>query len=1120
MKYQSKIDEMMKDVLIFDIETSAPGIDIRKQFDQYVQMAAVRWIGFYSYKTNKHYQIPVAGNEDLIRDFIAQHKTLVGFNSEKFDSVVLQNRRLIPNTFFQQIDVMQVIGNNKFEGHKLRCNYMDIDLKPVEVNGRRYGGNSLQGMAHAFKLDTLKGDVDYRLFEKETWTDEEVEQIKTYLQGDVEITRQLFERLVSFWIVFTDWLYEKNVEDWSWIKSSIASLTYKAACKVKGIEPTYGEASEDSEEMGGRAIEPPNEEARGVWYVDEASKYPHTFAEFNLFDEVNTVRFCNDWREVNGEGTDEEILAQACSMKILFHGNEKFRVKGYYRMDQQGALSLDVIDKIKTRLELKRLKKLGQIEENQKSLEYAIKIFLNCFSDDTSVVMADNSIKPISACQVGEYVWSINPKTYMAEKKKISRCFVYDYNGLMHHYKGHYLDFLVTPNHRFLVHPVNNSNIYQPAIFMASQDIAGNHALPIHTYPKNNLKNINLFDFLNPDYFIYRIKSKTRHARVWLNLLNIQRSKKNYNVNDRTFIFTYKEIKNALPIILSDKDFEVSVNKKGRRREHFKPYMYDINAFSYLVGIYLAEGSISHIETRQYKHTLRGNTYGVSIAQYQDVNPEICVKIKNALDVCRLKYSQTRQAFSICGSIMHDFMLLFFGSLKNKCFQDKKFFDILNLEKVFEGLIDGDGSKRSYLFTTKYDCLRDDFIELCMRLGYTFSIKNDGCWRITYNNSRNSFRKEIRQETPYKGKVYCVEIEDNNTLLAGRNNKFNWSGNSLYGAVRSAVFDGIHTPNAGWDCCWIGQQIHEYVQWYFEKHGYEVKGGFTDSWFIKAKDGDTPEKIAAMCEEIMTELRGYMPFPAATHKIAIECFMEYLMFHYDSDEGRYKKNNYCYIKKGKEGLEVEVVGFPIKKSNATKLGQLIYNKYLEPRAKQECCAKFPHNWLVELVDAEMKIEDMVVRYDCKPVGAYAANKNGTPSNNIYAQVSRTYTDGLGGEVLLIKNRKVGRCGGAVTKQGTGKKLGKNDWYYGTVEECVDAGVSILDVDREKIYNELAPFAIGGTLEPKKEKAKASARDAKVAAPNTLDLGSYDSDLIDTSIYGKDKPVEESWKDEIMSYRDE
>ena len=658
--YKTLIDNMMREALVLDIETSASykdgtPINIKKDFDAYVMNAEVKWIGFYSYKYQKYYNVELtADNRDTVKDFIKDHKVFVSFNGIEFDCPILYNNGLM-GEYQNNIDLRVILGDDMFHGNKNLTAYMPYKLGSIFIDGRKYGKNSLNGMAHAFDLETKKGDIDYNIFFQDSYTKEERASITEYLQADVEVTKQLFELSVEFWrmVPEMDWLYESDVLNWSWLRTSIASLTYKAACKTKGVEATYGKKG-DTEDMGGRAIAPPNEENWDAHYLDETSKYLHIFAEFNLFNEIV-------------DPSEEE-------KKTLWHGNEMFKVKGYYNIMEQGVLELDVLEKLRKRFEIKRLLKNHNLQEKQVKLlqaqEYMIKIFLN----------------------------------------------------------------------------------------------------------------------------------------------------------------------------------------------------------------------------------------------------------------------------------------------------------------------------------------------------------------------------------------------------------------SLYGAVRSSIFEQIHSPNAGYDCCYIGQQIHEIIENEFKAEGFEAVGGFTDSWFFKdlKEIKRTKEEVIVIAARVMDKIKKHMPFPAETHKIGYECFMNYVMFQADPKTGLFKKNNYCYITEGSSGKAVvKVVGFPIKKSNGTALGKKIYREYLESAIIDSNHAKFETEWIRGLVMSNLEMEQMIRTYDCKAAHEYKpqTTKEGldVPSSNIYAQVSRGYTDSLGGEVSLIKNRKAGQIGNAIKKIKEGKKLTKADWFYGTLEECKAAGVTKEDLDLSKIYNELAPFVKGGIL---------------------------------------------------------
>ena len=650
------INGMLRECCVLDIETSSVDIltgkpiNIRTDFDNYIEQAQTKWIGIYSYKFGKYFVYNALTHREEIIKMLNQHNVYIGMNSEKFDIPILKNNNLINKKWFKQIDIQNVLGTNKIRGHKNRASYMGINLKPVEINGKKYGANTLMSMAYHFNLKMLKGDIDYNIFLKNNWNEQEVIEIKKYLKSDVIITKNLFEKIVLFWSIFTDWLYEEDVKRWVWVRSSISSLTYCAACKVKGVKATFSNNKGESEDMGGRAVPPVQDETYGVDYLDEASKYPHIFSEFNLFNEININTIT------------EKELSDGLKNGTIWHGNEMFKVKGYYNIKEQGVLEADLINKLKTRWDIKKI-------------------------------------------------------------------------------------------------------------------LAG-----------------------------------------------------------------YKETKNR--------------------------------------------------------------------------NIEVPTTLKTIIP----------------NNILTD-----------------------NVLQALNGL------------------------------------------------------------------QYAIKI----------------FANSLYGAVRSELFEQIHTPNAGYDCCWIGQQIHEYVQKFFEDRGFKLVGGFTDSWFLEHKKEYDKDSIKKLCSQCMSEIQKYMPFPAETHIIDYERYMDYIVYHYDEKKKEYKKNNYAFISEGK----VKIVGFPIMKNNATKLSIYIFKKYLEKEGIKKNRLKFEREYVEELIKLELNkdITLAAINFKCNPANTYKK------AGQIQAQISATYLDGLDGNIDLIKNTKYG-------------KIGKG-YKYCTPEEAKQHNIQFSDLELTKVWNELAPFII-------------------------------------------------------------
>ena len=359
------LDQVKKSCLVVDIESSSQypdgrEVNISADFENYKKFAKVKWVGLYSYLYDKTYLLNAQQDAQEIMKLLQEHNTLIGFNSEEFDFPILINNGYIDiEKKYLQVDIMQIYGTSNFKNksgyaYKNRATLMDFKLK----------NNSLRCMAETMGVENLKGDIDYKIFIKNQWTPEEEKEIKTYLQSDVLATKQLFEKLWDYWLPFAELLDVKDIYSLSWIRSSIASLTYKAACKVLGTDPTYAEKGIEAEEKGGNVYLPKYEESRGVWYVDVGSLYPHMFAMANLPAEVELDKVLHDI------GIVEEHELDLSTSDKYWHGNEIFQVKGYYKKDKWHPLSQYIASKLKERIALKETDKTNP-------MVYTLKIFLN-----------------------------------------------------------------------------------------------------------------------------------------------------------------------------------------------------------------------------------------------------------------------------------------------------------------------------------------------------------------------------------------------------------------------------------------------------------------------------------------------------------------------------------------------------------------------------------------------------------------------------------------------------------------------------------------------------------------------------------------------------------------------
>ena len=341
------INSLLNNALVCDIETSShynggKEVNISADFDTYVLLAKVKWVGIYSYRHKKGYYLNALEDRAKIVQLLKEHSIFISFNGEEFAYPILVNNGMMNRgQKINHVDCMKILGASNFKdrngySYKDRGNLMDYKFKK----------NSLECMAETMKLEFQKSKIDYSIFHKDKWTEQEKKDIIFYLKNDVMANKGMFDKLWEYWMPFTDLIDWKFVTNLSWIKSSIASLIYKSACFCIGTEPTYAENKGKKEEMGGFVLLPKYEEAESVWYVDFASLYPHIMCMFNLFAEVD-------------EDTEN-----------AWHGNSMFQVKGYYDVSYKHKLAKAVEKKIKERAYLK-------INDKDNPMVYTIKIWLN-----------------------------------------------------------------------------------------------------------------------------------------------------------------------------------------------------------------------------------------------------------------------------------------------------------------------------------------------------------------------------------------------------------------------------------------------------------------------------------------------------------------------------------------------------------------------------------------------------------------------------------------------------------------------------------------------------------------------------------------------------------------------
>jgi len=1017
------LNQVKNECLVFDIETCAfypngKEVNLRSHYEDYIDYAQIKYFGAYSYKTNKEYYLDPKKDLQQIFNLLESHSVLIGYNSDEFDFPILINNGFASKSIrYLNVDCMQVLGNNTTKNrngfaYKNRGELMELDFKK----------HSLAHIAEVMNLDFQKGQIDFNIFHKDIWTKEETEEIKKYLKNDVMATKQMFDKLWDYWKPFTELLSEKDIRNLSWIRSSIASLTYKSACYFMNEEPTYSEQSSKIEEMGGRVLLPKYEEANNVWYIDFASLYPHIFCMFNLFAEKDSEKFDNLW-----------------------YGNDFFQVKGHYDISTSHILSSHVQSLLKKRFELKE-------KDEKNPLIFAIKIFLNGLYGIIRSSIFEKVHTPNAGwdcCWLGQQIHEFVEEMMQQYGFEILQGDSVTKNtNIILPNKIETIENLWNNNNNFVIYR-NDKEIKiwnDDKILSCDFNFKNQFVYPKEIVRHKCNKKIYKIEFTNQEH----ICITEDHSLIVLDE-NLQ----------------YKEI---TPKDLQDKKYKFLLYNKNSPILNIKSKNYQKEIYN-LMGMFIANGNLeSNSVSLSFEYI---NEYIENVLSHINLNYKI-------------KHRQKTTDIRLVGKDIVNFLKnneLIGNSYTKRVpkwlFNESK----ENICEFLKGCMTGDGTvsirKSSPIirYTSINEDLIDDLKQLFLKVGISTSkIKETeqnnykGKYSGTYSFHLNVLDKEI-----YKNIIGFSCKKKNNRIQNYTFSDFRYihaqDAEIYHKKINSYVkkFMNNNPNDFRLRCIKTIKEIqyNDYVYdlsipKYEKFYANNVLVHNTDSLFCKALDkkNNNREYVEKCLTEIVKIINDNVPFPVETFKLNIETYIDYLMCPFTEqpikdEEGKNKKEgnrlikerkglkkNYLYIYKNKKNeSDVKLVGLPIIKNNATKLGIKIYEEVLKSKILEKKSAKFSREFIDNTLNEYLKKEEilkLVAReFKVNPAKSYKLN------SQIQAQISNAYFDGQRGNIELIKNTKVG-------KAGKGK-------LYCTIKEAIENKLTYKDIDLEKVYHELEPF---------------------------------------------------------------
>lgn len=580
----------------------------------------------------------------------------------------------------------------------------------------------------------------------------------------------------------------------------------------------------------------------------------------------------------------------------------------------------------------------------------AVKRVVNCYTGDTEVLTPDGVVN-IKELEVGDEVYSFDADTEHVEVKPVTETFAYpDYDGDIHRFNARDVDLAVTPNHKMVVQNANPCNSHDSYEFIEAADLSEGSAYKLpHDWEVEHGEPLETFDLTDhlDEYEVFVDSSVHGHTfAAELGWYPPRRQTENCTSGYRLT----KEEFEANEQVVRDLAYDLYVHVESKQK--WVPMTYDGKEALELLAWFVTEGSTYTSDSKEYGEVTRGVTHSFSIAQHEGEDHD---RIAALLDSMGLTYYEDEQNFTVASEAWVRVLRDLCGDGSHQKQIPELVFDLDQQQKslFFAVLMLGDGDRleASSRYTTSSEQLRDDMMRLCVHLGRTPKYSRDsGSYRIYTSATGNSCRpRRCRDVVESEQGVYCVEVPDNHTLLAGRNGSFQFCGNSQYGYMGYATETNssrLYDWRIAESVTLAGRKVIQYtaraVRDYLEsefgvpREETYVALGDTDGAGIcwpDAPDRDTVlEMVQSACRELNETAYGtYMAeefgVPEDRHhmEVEVESYASSAFVpakDYDDPEGEGRKKRYAQHvswDEGEEVDEVDVTGFEAVRSDTSPL---------------------------------------------------------------------------------------------------------------------------------------------------------------------------------------------------------
>lgn len=281
----------MQKLLICDLETTSKDAG----------MAEIKVFSAYDPTLDKYY-IYKWGDLTLAKcyELFNEYEYIITFNGTRYDMPILVRHGMpLPK---KHIDIYQIIK------------YTRKTLMPKITE------YSLDALSQQLLGIKIKGEIDYEIFKKDTWTDKEQQEIIIYCKKDLDATWKLWQYLQDRFKIFGQYLTIKDRESYKHITTPLTTYAYKVICHNAGVPELYDEHPK-IRDYPKPIITTPKQKitTEQIALLRMPYYYTHLVIQFNLLS-----WHCKCCPPERREGK--------------FHGKNYYKIKGYYCQKTQGPI--------------------------------------------------------------------------------------------------------------------------------------------------------------------------------------------------------------------------------------------------------------------------------------------------------------------------------------------------------------------------------------------------------------------------------------------------------------------------------------------------------------------------------------------------------------------------------------------------------------------------------------------------------------------------------------------------------------------------------------------------------------------------------------------------------------